>query len=122
MLLTIEVVLTACARAVHEANRAYCIACGDMSQLPWDYAPEWLRVSVEKGVREVIEGNTPEQSHECWLREKQETGWKYGPLKDVSKKEHPCMVPYSELPPDQRMKNHMFVTVVRTMYSSLTTA
>ena len=32
--------IEACARAAHEANRAYCIAIGDTSQPSWDDAPE----------------------------------------------------------------------------------
>ena len=108
--------LEACSRAAHEANRAYCIATGDLSQPAWEDAPDWQRSSANMGVLGVIEdGNTPEQSHESWLREKALTGWKYGPVKDPEKKEHPCFVPYAELPPEQRMKDHLFVGVVRAM-------
>ena len=28
-------------------------------------------------------------------------GWKYGPVKDPEKKEHPCFVPYDDLPPSR---------------------
>ncbi len=109
----------AAARAAHEANRAYCLALGDASQPSWDNAPEWQRSSAIKGVEGVLRGNTPEQSHECWLEEKRATGWKYGPVKDPDKKEHPCFVPYSELPAAQRFKDHIFVTVVRTVFDAL---
>lgn len=102
------------ARAAHEVNRAWCLLNGDTSQLPWDDAPEWQKVSARKGVVGVLNGNTPEQSHQSWLREKLETGWKYGPVKDPEKKEHPCMVAYVDLPPAQRAKDHLFVTTVRT--------
>lgn len=106
-----EIVLAA--RAAHEVNLVYCAALGDNSQVPWAEAPEWQRISAIKGVQGVIAGNTPEQSHESWLREKRETGWKYGPVKDAEKKEHPCFVPYAELPPGQRYKDTLFVTTVR---------
>ena len=107
--------LEACARVAHEANRAYCLAIGDTSQPSWEEAPDWQRASTFDGVRGVLGGNTPEQSHEGWLREKTKTGWKYGPVKDPEKKEHPCFVPYGELPPEQRAKDAVFVGVVRTM-------
>lgn len=107
--------LEACARAAHEANRAYCIALGDTSQPSWETAPDWQRSSAVNGVRGVLEGNTPEQSHEGWLREKAEAGWKYGPVKDPEKKQHPCFVPYAELPPEQRAKDHIFVGVVKAL-------
>lgn len=71
--------------------------------------------SAVKGVEGVLHGNNPEQSHECWLKEKHETGWKYGPVKDPGKKEHPCMVPYIELPPEQRVKDELFVGTVKML-------
>jgi hypothetical protein len=107
--------MEACARAAHEANRAYCAALGDTSQPPWEQAPEWQRSSAINGVFGVLNNNTPEQSHESWLAEKAANGWKYGPVKDPDKKEHPCFVPYAELPPEQRAKDSIFVTVVRAM-------
>lgn len=107
--------IEACARAAHEVNRAYCLANGDNSQPAWEGAPDWQKTSAQNGVRGALSGNTPEQSHESWMREKVETGWKYGPIKDPEKKEHPCMVPYNELPPAQRAKDLLFVTTVRTM-------
>ena len=107
--------IEACARSAHEANRAYCIALGDDSQLSWDAAPDWQRQSAMKGVLGVLAGNGPEASHESWLREKTEQGWKYGPVKDPDKKEHPCFVPYAELSAEQKMKDYVFVQVVRAM-------
>lgn len=105
--------IEAAARATHEANRAWCIHNNDHSQLPWDTAPEWQRESARKGVIGVIrDGNGPRESHASWLAEKEATGWRYGPVKDVDKKEHPCMVPYDELPPEQRAKDRIFVNVV----------
>lgn len=114
--------IEAIARATHEANRAYCIAIGDTSQLPWDNAPDWQRSSAVNGVRGALAGNTPEQSHESWLAEKAATGWKYGPVKDPEAKQHPCFVPYAELPPAQRAKDEVFVTVARVMASALEAA
>jgi hypothetical protein len=107
--------ITACARAAHEVNRAYCLAIGDTSQVAWDDAPDWQKSSAINGVRGVYDGNGPEQSHESWLREKAATGWKFGPVKDAEKKEHPCFVPYAMLPPSQKAKDTLFVTTVRTM-------
>lgn len=111
--------IEACARAAHEANRAYCLATGDTSQLSWEDAPDWQRSSAINGVAGVLAGNTPEQSHESWLKEKRETGWLYGPVKDPEKKEHPCFVPYDRLPPEQRQKDHVFVGVVSAMARAL---
>lgn len=105
------------ARVVHEANRAFCITQGDMSQVAWDDAPAWQRQSAMKGVAGIIEGRItkPQESHNSWLAEKKETGWKYGPVKDAEKKEHPCFVPYEDLPEMQKLKDHLFFKVVRVL-------
>lgn len=111
--------IEACARAAHEANRAYCIAMGDTTQVPWEEVPGWLRDSVVMGVRGVIAGNGPEQSHEAWLAHRAATGWKFGPVKNVERKEHPCFVPYAKLPAAQQSKDHIFVGVVKAMLLGL---
>lgn len=106
------------AAIAHEANRAYCQAIGDHSQLPWDEAPDWQKDSAINGVLFHVANPdaTPENSHESWLREKTEQGWKYGPVKDPEKREHPCCVPYSELPVEQRAKDYIFRAVVRACF------
>lgn len=114
--------IEACARAAHEANRAYCVAIGDNSQPAWEHAPEWQKSSARNGVEGALNGATPEQSHESWLAEKAATGWKYGPTKNPDTKEHPCMVPYADLPASQRAKDHVFIAVVRAMGSALEVA
>lgn len=113
-----DIVIETAARASHEANRAWCLSHGDMSQPSWDDAPEWQRSSALLGVRGVASGNTPEQSHEGWLEQKRADGWKWGPVKDPSAKEHPCFVPYADLPPEQKAKDHIFVGVVRAVLAA----
>lgn len=115
-------IVEACARAAHEANRVYCIAIGDVSQVTWEEAPQWQRDSATSGVRGALSGNTPEQSHESWLEDKRASGWKYGPVKDPDKKEHPCFVPYADLSYEQRAKDHLFVAVVSAMAEALSVA
>ena len=111
--------IEACARAAHEVNRAYCLAIGDTSQPPWEDAPEWQKSSARVGVQGVLAGNGPEKSHESWLADKAASGWKYGPVKDPEKKEHPCFVAYDDLPPDQKRKDYLFVGTVRLMADAL---
>lgn len=105
------------ARVAHEVNRAYCKGIGDDSQPSWTDAPAWQQDSAVKGVAFKLKNpdTTPEQSHESWLREKEATGWKYGPVKDPEKKEHPCFVPYAELPESQRVKDYLFIAVVEAL-------
>jgi hypothetical protein len=111
----------AAARAAHEANRAYCQVLGDFSQVPWDEAPEWQKNSAISGVLNIYNNpdTTPEDSHSNWLNDKARDGWTYGAVKDIEKKEHPCFVPYSMLPPEQRRKDHIFGEVVRAVLRAL---
>lgn len=111
-------IIECAARATHEANRARCFAHGDASQRPWGDAPEWQRKSAVNGILGVLAGNTPEQSHEGWLAEKVADGWIWGSVKDPDKKTHPCMVPYAELPPEQRAKDAIFVAVARAILTA----
>lgn len=105
------------ARVCHEANRGFCLTQGDATQPAWDDAEDWQRDSSRIGARGVLSGEIvgPEESHESWLREKVATGWVYGAEKNPKAKEHPCMVPYAELPPFQRMKDHIFHGIVRAI-------
>ena len=114
-----ESTIEACARAAHEANRAYCIAIGDNSQPSWEDAPDWQKSSARNGVTGVLNGNGPAESHASWLQEKADTGWKYGPVKDPAKKEHPCFVPYEQLPAAQKQKDAVYVAVVWAMATAL---
>lgn len=106
------------ARIAHEVNRAYCQALGDDSQPAWEDAPEWQRSSAINGVQFHIDNPDagPDHSHNEWLREKAATGWKYGPVKDADKREHPCFVPYEQLPVEQKAKDYLFRGVVHACY------
>lgn len=105
------------ARVAHEVNRAYCAAMGDLSQPFWHAAPDWQRDSAIAGVKFHLENPNagPAASHESWLKVKEAEGWKYGPIKDPEKKEHPCYVPYDELPVEQKAKDYLFTAVVHSL-------
>ena len=104
-------------RVAHETNRAYWESVGDYSQIPWEGAPEWQKDSCIKGVKFSIDNPVAPVSaqHEAWLKDKEADGWKYGNVKDPDKKEHPCCVPYDELPAEQRVKDALFVGVVKAL-------
>lgn len=116
------------ARVCHEANRAYCLTIGDASQMSWEDSPDWQKNSARKGVTFHLESLNagieppPSASHDSWLAEKQADGWTYGPVKDPAKKEHPCYVPYEQLPAEQRTKDYIFGGVVRAFWESSRTA
>jgi hypothetical protein len=107
-------IITLIAMAAHEANRAYCMGMGDFTQLLWEDAPDWQKDSAIAGVNMHLANPdaTPEDSHASWLAQKVADGWIYGPEKDADKKEHPCCVPYAELPEAQKAKDYIFRGVV----------
>ena len=110
------------AQVCHEANRAYCATIGDFSQPAWPDAPDWQKQSALKGVEFHLsrltlgEKPSPSASHESWLEEKRAQGWKYGPTKNPDTKEHPCFLPYDQLPAEQRVKDYIFAAIVEGFY------
>ena len=105
------------AKICHEVNKAYCESLGDMSQPSWDDAPDWQRESAMNGVLFHIQNPNvgPDASHANWLAEKMANGWKFGIEKDAELKQHPCMVDFLELPPEQRAKDHIFQQIVHSL-------
>lgn len=101
------------AQVCHEANRAYCQTIGDMSQPPWEEAPQWQRDSALLGVELHLSGDYgPQASHESWRNQKIKDGWTYGDVKDPEYKKHPCMVDFDQLPKEQQLKDFIFRSVV----------
>jgi hypothetical protein len=107
-----EDLIVAIAMACHQQNKAWCEAHGDMSQPAWADAPEWQKKSAVMGVEAGLQDPRPEASHERWMEHKKSEGWVYGEVKDPEAKTHPCMVPYSDLPPEQKAKDHFFTSMV----------
>ena len=105
------------AQVAHEINQAYCNAIGDNSQPSWQDAPEWQKSSAVNGVNFHLNNPdaSPSASHDSWLKQKEEEGWKYGPVKNPETKEHPCYVPYEQLPVEQRAKDYLFRQVVHSL-------
>mgnify|MGYP006297405973 FL=1 len=102
------------ARVAHEVNRAYCQALGDNSQPTWADAPQWQRDSALLGVQLHTENPDagPQASHDSWMAQKVADGWTYGPEKRPDLKQHPCMVPFDQLPREQQAKDFIFRSVV----------
>ena len=43
-----------------------------------------------------------ENTHDIWARRRMDEGWSYGPRRDDALKQHPCLVPYAELPESEK--------------------
>jgi hypothetical protein len=105
------------AQVAHEINKAFCESINDMTQPSWENAPNWQKDSAINGVKFHIENPqaSPSASHENWLKEKIADGWKHGETKNPETKEHPCCVPYDQLPIEQRSKDYLFKQVVHSL-------
>lgn len=104
------------ARVAHEANRGIQIAQGDEAiSPPWEEAPEWQKASTISGVEKALEGASPEELHRSWCEKKREDGWIWGPKKDAKLQTHPCLVPYDQLPSEQRLKDYVFAAIVNAL-------
>lgn len=49
-------------------------------------------------LREALARNV----HEVWAAVRLAEGWRYGPVRDEARREHPCLVPYEALPEAER--------------------
>jgi hypothetical protein len=109
--------VTDIARVCHSLNREICIIDGDYSQKPWAGAAEWQRDSAIKGVEfRLTNPGAPESAqHDAWMADKIADGWVYGEVKDADAKTHPCLVPFEQLPPMQRLKDAVFCAVVDSL-------
>jgi hypothetical protein len=116
---TVEQIAIVC----HEANRELQRIHGDPSPSPpWDDAPDWQCQSAAEEVEAALDGATPEQLHEAWCEAKRRDGWTYGPTKDADARTHPCLVPYADLPADQRDKDAVFGAIVTALTRGEATA
>jgi len=107
------------ARVCHEANRAIQLITDDPAPSPeWREAPDWQRESAVAGVAKALAGVTPAELHQAWCDAKVADDWSYGPVKDGDAKTHPCLVPYDELPEEQRIKDVVFASIVAALTSS----
>jgi hypothetical protein len=101
----------------HEANSVYCRSIGDLSQPRWEDAPQWQKDSALAGVMAIITNpdQTPEMSHDGWVKQKRADGWVFGNVKNPELKIHPCLVEYSELSQEQEIKDIIFTSVTKGM-------
>ena len=105
------------AKVCHDANKSYCQSIGDNSQAAWEDAPEWQRSSAIVGVKFCSDNPDapPSANHDSWMKQKTEEGWKFGPVKNVEAKEHPCYLPYEELPEEQKKKDSLFKAICASL-------
>ncbi len=58
-------------------------------------------VKLPEGLLPLIE-EMAKNVHEVWAQNRLNDGWSYGAVRDDANKHHPCLVPYEELPENEK--------------------
>lgn len=69
-----------------------------------DYIPqpiETTNVELPKELDPLVE-SLAKNVHEVWAQTRISQGWSYGPERNDELKTHPCLIPYEELPEEER--------------------
>jgi len=101
----------------HEIYKYFIESVSDEKVPGWELAEDWQRESSIENVKAVINGSSsdPEEEHKRWYKEKIDSGWKYGPVKDGELKTHPCLVDFFELPIYKRALDPIINWTVRSV-------
>lgn len=58
-------------------------------------------IELPEELEELLE-QLAENTHEVWATQRLKDGWQYGEHRDDSERRHPCLVPYDELPEEEK--------------------
>jgi len=106
----LELILT----VVHNANAVLKKINGEKHEELADMEPN-RRAGMKAAIKNALTTDTtPEQSHINWLAAQEALGYKYGTEIDRVNLLHPCMVPYEQLPAEQKLKDDMFVAIIKS--------
>jgi hypothetical protein len=69
------------------------------------YKPQPIDTSAVSLSRELqdLTQLLAKNAHDIWARQRLADGWRYGPARNDTKKEHPCLIAYDELPEAEKI-------------------
>ena len=75
-----------------------------MKENKLDYIAEPMDLSLVDLPESLIQlsERIAENVHEVWAKARIDEGWTYGEKRDDIHKKHPCLVPYDELPEEEK--------------------
>lgn len=106
------------AEITYYANSVYRRSIGESERPDWSMLSDTTKAAIVKGVKFIITSEvevSPPMNHMHWMNHKFNDGWVYGEIEDKDKKTHPCLLPYNTLPPEQRLKDEIYLTIVKQL-------
>jgi ryanodine receptor 2 len=95
-------------------NRAHCAADSPPRKNAM-YEPKPIDTTAVELPDEILDlaEKLAENTHDLWSQMRFENGWSYGPHRDDANKKHPCLVPYADLPEEEKQYDR--VTALQTL-------
>lgn len=69
-----------------------------------EYKPKPIdtsRIKLTKSILQLTEV-LARNAHEVWAAQRLADGWTFGPQRDDARKQHPCLIPYEQLPDSEK--------------------
>lgn len=102
-------------RFIYGCGRLYANLSGAYVVPPsWnDRDPAWKTAFAQAVELQLSDqaAKTPEESHQRWIDAQTALGWTYGKVYDPTKKTHPNLVPWSQLPQREQEKDRVFMAL-----------
>lgn len=111
--MTAEEKIARIAPVVHGANNMWNMVLGDCApNAPWDALGEEGQYFVFLRVRQILEGDSPEDLQGAWDTYVTARGWRQGAVKDPAEKTHPNVGrELEDLPEDQQRKVYLAIAI-----------
>lgn len=75
---------------------------GNGSRMTYTPAPiDTSAAELSPELEELLE-RLAAHNHDVWAQQRLAEGWTYGPKRNDDRKEHPCLVPYDQLPESEK--------------------
>src|SRR5437016_1746943 len=59
------------------------------------------KIDLDRAIEPLVE-RLAEHNHDLWAAQRIKDGWQVGPKRNDATKEHPCLVPYGDLPESEK--------------------
>jgi hypothetical protein len=110
------------AEILHNATSAIPRPDGSVI-VPWEALNDVLKDRAADTVDSLMNkmwqfphGMSDDYCHLVWYNNMIDMGWTYGPTYSFEQKLHPSMVPFNELPDDEKIKDAIWSGIVYALY------